>query len=62
MFLTTYYNTFIYVYKYACLVKLKYLQYLVNWTYTAVLQVKFPVVRDSRAGFRGLNFYRRLHY
>ena len=34
MFLTTYYNNFIYVYKYACLVKLKYLQYLVNWTCT----------------------------
>ena len=34
-----YYNNFIYVYlgaryKYACLVKLKYLQYLVNWTCT----------------------------
>ena len=34
MFLTTYYNTFIYVYKYACLVKLKHLQYLVNRTCT----------------------------
>ena len=34
MFLTPCYNYFIYVYKYACLVKLKYLQYLVNWTCT----------------------------
>ena len=31
MFLTTYYNNFIYVYKYACLVKLKYLQYMNIW-------------------------------
>ena len=34
MFLTPCYNNFIYVYKYACLVKLKYLEYLVNWTCT----------------------------
>ena len=34
MLLTTCYNYFIYVYKYACLVKLKYLQCLVNWTCT----------------------------
>ena len=41
MFLTTCYSNFIYVYKYACLVKLKYLQsmkynnqYQVNWTCT----------------------------
>ena len=48
-FLTTCYNNFIYVYKYACLVKLKYLQYLVNMDlYTAVLQVKIPAGRDRR--------------
>ena len=34
MFLTPCYNDFIYVYKYACLVKLKYLEYQVNWTCT----------------------------
>ena len=34
MFLTPCYNNFIYVYKYACLVKLKYLEYQVNWTCT----------------------------
>ena len=34
MFLTPCYNNITYVYKYACLVKLKYLEYLVNWTCT----------------------------
>ena len=52
MFLTPCYNDFIYVYKYACLVKLKYLlEYQVNWTctrpYFKSIPHAWPAVRIS---------------
>ena len=54
MFLTPCYNNFIYVYKYACLVKLKYLEYLVNWTCTRPYfkSIPQPFAIAVRAGHR----------
>ena len=55
MFLTPCDSNFIYVYKYACLVKLKYLHSIISSKldlYTAVLQVNSPAVRDSSAPAR----------
>ena len=68
MFLTPCYNNFTYVYKYACLVKLKYLEYLVNWTCTrpyfksipqpfaiAVRVYRHPPRQACSPGRRGIN-------